>query len=1635
MEKCKSNEVLLPGDYKFQTTGEVLHLRRPYLRGESLEKIQRSRIWGIQEFLEIAIKLVSKLDKIHRAGIVLRNISPHHIIIDPIDQSPSFIDWGISHSQHSHKKIYPLGWLAGNMLDPKYISPEQTGRLDTSLGVECDLYSIGIVFFEMLAGESPFTCEHLSQWIHAHLAVEPKSLLTLRLDCPEVIQEIILKLLSKDSVRRYQSAGGLLHDLTQCLHFCELEDSVPNFSLAQGDVSPKFQIPSTLYGREDLLQQLSAGFDRAKEGAFIIHALKGPSGVGKTTAVQGFVKKLESNSYIFLQGKYEQKKEFFRPFISAIEQFIQYIPLESEERTKEWKEQIQAILGESISFLLPVLPKLGVFLGIPVNRPTIEGKEYLIRFRSSLLQLIQLIAQKASPLVIFIDDIQWADSSFVEFVMHLAENKKTSHLLLLLAMRVEKSQEQKGGSNLQEFMRIPQVNLHHLDNLNLSEISELIRATIHCSKGESLTLGEILLTKTEGNPFYTRQFLLSLRANGYFWFSESGQKWEWDLQHIRSQAITENLAKLLKHTLRQLSEKRLFLLQVGSCIGNTFSAKQLAGYLSEKVDEISSSLTSLERELFLVRIPTPSSTVEELWGFAHEQIQKVVYQSILPKRCQEIHHALGVYLLSESTLSEGENDIYPIVEQFNKGVAGTLNLEERDQLIGLNFQAGIQSRKSAMYSLASTYFQTSFSYLPPEVSPQHYERDKELTIQILEIYFLIGDYENALIQGQKVLERYTEQDIRVRGYITLIKAVRAQRNYDLALHWGIEGLRELGVKFSKNDSLLLFQTVMELTQAKWTFLTVREKDLQPASPLIKHQKKAQRFQWAMEIMHLLSQVVYIAKPTLLPLFICKQFRYQLAHGNEELAPLIFSAYGVLEVGLWDNMKGGKRLGDLAIQMVEKNQSQSNKGTTIYSVHAFIYSWVRPLSECIAGLSDAITYCLNSGMWENGAYAMSVKLDLMRGNGTLLSEWLELSHSYRNKVKDLKQENPLYLMELENHLVQVLHTGTEFPDYSTPQPPGDNSKANRFIHGKYSAVQAYLFGQINKAFEEAKIASQYQQSALANFVLPEFLFYEGMIYCEVLYQQKSKERLRLRRKINKNIKRLKKWAKHAPGSIEFYFLLLHAEWMNTCGKREKSLPYFEKARLHAVSQGILPNQFLVFKRLGYFHHAQKNYFLAEVYFREAWEACTKWEAYYLANHFQNRLFQYLGALRTFSMDKPLIKEIPEKLLLESLDTQALMKASFAISKEMQLGPLLSTVMQIILENTGAEKALLIHQEEDTWGILAQKATNRPKNPPDKPNLFPLSKFPLTIVEHVQKTQKTVVLPDAEYDTQHLSDSYLQTQHPLSLLCFPLVHKGTVSAIVYLENNQISGAFTSRQIATLNLLSTQMAISIENASLYNTLEQKVKSRTQELSSQKEELANKNLQNELLLREIHHRVKNNLQVISSILNLQSDNVSDPRIQEAIAAGQQRVKSMALIHQNLYQQDNLGMIEMRSYLENLGQNLLSSFRVSTEKVEIVVNMETLEMVIDTAIFVGLIANELITNSLKYAFPNNEKGEIHITMKATPDQRVLFEIRDNGIGGPSDESDASFGSELIRLLVLQLKGELTIDTQKGRLTQIRFYI
>ena len=382
---------------------------------------------------------------------------------------------------------------------------------------------------------------------------------------------------------------------------------------------------------------------------------------------------------------------------------------------------------------------------------------------------------------------------------------------------------------------------------------------------------------------------------------------------------------------------------------------------------------------------------------------------------------------------------------------------------------------------------------------------------------------------------------------------------------------------------------------------------------------------------------------------------------------------------------------------------------------------------------------------------------------------------------------------------------------------------------------------------------------------------------------------------------------------------------------------------------------------------------------------------------------------------------------------MIKASQAVSGEIVLDRLIETLMTLALEQAGADRGLLILLRGDTPRIEAEARTDRKTVEVTlRQDTATPAELPESLLHTVIRTRESVILDDASAPNPFSADEHLRRKRARSVLCLPLVKQARLIGVLYLENNLTPHVFTPARLAVLELLASQAAISLENARLYADVRQE----NSERKRAEEQLQASLEEKEALLKEVHHRVKNNLQLISSLLSLQAARIAEPAVAELFAESRNRVRSMALVHENLYRAGNFARISMATHIQNLCAHFSRAYGMNGRRVELASRIGDVELDLDRAVSCGLIVNELVSNALKHAFPDGRAGRVCVELEPFGGERHVLVVGDDGVGLPADldcHRADTLGLQLVDDLTRQLHGNIRVDRDGGTTFTITF--
>ncbi|WP_250658690.1 AAA family ATPase [Alkalimarinus coralli] len=530
--------------FRYQNT---LVIAQEDFDGVSLAELFESFALPVEQFLPLAIRIAEALDDLHRFDVIHKGINPSNLLFNQSTNEIRIIDFGLaSEIPLELNQFLDLAKVEGSLA---FISPEQTGRINRPIDHRSDYYSLGMTFYQLLTGTTPFQSADPMQWIHWHIAQEAEPPEKLNPTVPGTLSKIVMKLLSKTAEERYASLSGLIHDLKRCWKQFQASGDVGQFEVSSKDISSKLQIPKTLYGRTADLNQLIAIFDKTVQGEKALLSVVGPSGIGKSCFVRELSKPLLVKRGFFIEGKFDQldRSTPYSCFISAIKDLIAQILGLDDLRIVKWKETILHALGKNGKLITDVIPELEPIIGPQPEIQTSSSAETKNRFNVTFQSFVRAFCSTDHPLIISLDDLQWADLASLQLVEQLMQDAAIGHILIIVSYRDNEVNSLHPVSMLLKSLsqQSATVSKIELQPLSLDDIKHFLSDTFQCEEGHTTQLAERCLTKTLGNPFFLTQFIKHLNKQWLIQFDHLSNTWCWDIDKIDQQHTTDNVIDLM----------------------------------------------------------------------------------------------------------------------------------------------------------------------------------------------------------------------------------------------------------------------------------------------------------------------------------------------------------------------------------------------------------------------------------------------------------------------------------------------------------------------------------------------------------------------------------------------------------------------------------------------------------------------------------------------------------------------------------------------------------------------------------------------------------------------------------------------------------------------------------------------------------------------------------------------------------------------------------------------------------------------------------------------------------------------------------------------------------------------------------
>lgn len=1487
--------------------------------GRSLKQLLVQQPLSVDAFLHAAIQLTDALASLHQHHIIHKDIKPANIIINPQTGQVKLTDFSIASRLNKETPQFTNpNQLEGTLA---YMSPEQTGRMNRAVDYRSDFYSLGVTFYEILTGQLPFQSSDPLELVHCHIAkssipihelrqksvsnkqqLEDSPLLTLYSDLnsnsyfskiPHAISDIVTKLMAKNAEDRYQSAMGLKADLDFCLTQLNSTGTIPLLTPGLRDRTAQLLIPQKLYGRQQEVESLLAAFDRVAakpepttpflhpsnplSNPLSIHPptphselvlVSGYSGIGKSSLVNEIHKPIVQKRGYFIAGKFDQLKRNipYASLIQAFQSLMQQLLTESASQLQLWKEKLLAALKSNGQIIIEVIPEVELIIDRQSPVPELGAHESQNRFNQVFQSFVQVFTQPDHPLVLFLDDLQWADSASLKLIQMLMTHPHSQYLLLVGAYRDNEVSPIHPLTKTLEEIKDAGVVINHimLQPLELVHIKDIVSDTFaetgtqiaetknqefakpvtpkehipeqalrHPSEPKIAAFAELLFQRTQGNPFFLGQLLKSLHQEQWLTFDFAQNCWQWDLQAIRSADITtKDVIELLSQNIEKLPAITQTVLKLAACVGNRFSLDVLATVSEMSLSDTATALDTALQNGFVLplnsdyKIPLlfASDELKMLefdytriaYRFSHDRVQQAAYSLIPDNQKKVTHLRVGQLLLKNTASSELESNLFEIVNALNLGSDLIEQPLEKTELARLNLLAGQKAKAAMAYEAANSYLAQGMALQGNNDWQTDYAFTLTLYATAAETAYLTTDYERSEQLVNAIEQQAVHPLDKTKAYELKIQLYMAQLEMWKSIMAGIEALAILGVPIA--------------SRLNWDHQTIQLPQLTELehSPEMTDPERLA----ALRILTTLVSPSYQTQSEIFCWVALTQLELCIEHGHSALAAFAYVAYAWLciTLGLVDR---AYQAGKIALKLLEQFDAKELQPGVVQIFECFVRHHKEHIRETFLPLTENIQNCLETGDIGFASYSAMNHITHIFFSGEVLERSNQAQIQYLELLLKLKQEFQIGYAQLWRQVTLNLQGKATHPCNLIGESFDETVMLSRLraaqnhqsLFAFYAAktILCYLFQDYRQAVEAANAAKPFAGSGAGLMLSAVYDFYAALAYLAYCDATDTAQFEQYQQIILEHQHKLQQWAKSAPMNYQHKYELVNAEFARLEGQIATAILGYDRAIQSALENGYIQEAALANERAATFYWTQGKQRIAQGYMTDAYYGYIQWGAIAKVQHLEekyaNLIIRNESTTPSIATTETVIAEVSQSISSTSsssniLDLATVMKAAQTISSELNLHHLLEKLLSIILENAGACKGCLILEKD---GQLFVEAID---DDPDR--LFvtlqstPVetsSDIPRSLINYVARTQQPKVLIDARQDNFFNTDPYIQIHQPKSVLCVPIFYQGKFTGILYLENTLTTGAFTSERLELLRLLTAQAAIAIENARLYS------------------------------------------------------------------------------------------------------------------------------------------------------------------------------------------------------------------------------
>ncbi|HYI02288.1 serine/threonine-protein kinase PknK, partial [Hyalangium sp.] len=1258
--------------YSYERIHERPVLLLEKVQGESLSEVVGQPL-ELSRFLTLASSLASTLAEVHSRNVIHKDIKPSNIILEPSGEG-RLIDFGVATLQKvEHLDAAPSHLIEGTLA---YMSPEQTGRMNRAVDYRTDFYSLGVTLYELLTGQRPFHGRDALEWFHAHMAQQPVPPHELNPLVPPVLSAIVMKLLAKVAEERYQSAEGLKADLEQCRAQAGLP-SLEGFTPGAHDTPNRFQLPQRLYGRDEQVSTLLQGFERVlQSGRPELFLISGYSGIGKSSVVNELHKPVVQRRGFFLSGKFDQFQRDipYATLAQAIRGLVQQQLAGSEEALAKWRERLNQLWEGQGQALVDMVPQLEVLVGRQPALPQVSPAEAQHRFHRVVRQFLEVFTTAEQPLVMVLDDLQWADLGSLRLIQQLLSDVETPAVLWIGAYRDNEvspshplvpvlEEVRKAGARITDI---------RLQPLSVAQVEQLVADTLPGAGEEVVTpLSALVHEKTGGNPFFLLQLLVTLNQDGLL-VRMPGTGWRWEVEAVRARGYSDNVVDFMVGKLRQFPSGTQHLLQLAACVGNVFSLQMLGSLAGlEELGAVEQGLEPALQAGMLARVGP------EQYRFHHDRIQQAARSLISEEERKATHLAIGRLLLKSLSPEEVRERLFDVVSQLNAGVDLIQEPAERYQLARLDAEAGAKAEAAVAHRPAITYFSAASALIPGDPWETDYALVSKVRLAQARCELISGNIAEALRLAEALSSRVRTRADIAAAWCLKSDACLAAGDITRAVSFILEGLALLGMPLSAHPT---WEEAVAAHEEVWALLGERSiESLIDLPPMTDPDMKVM-----MGALASLFAKAYVTDNHLLLIDLSRTVSLTLRHGFTDAAVLGISWFGVLTGTFFKRYREGHAWALLARGFVERYNLTAHRASALLSLQCIAY-WIQPFSVVQELAHSGFHHGLQSGDFYSAAYCSTSIVQNSLVMGRNLDEVYQetvASGEFLRKAAILDPQDTTtyfqrYVQQLRGYSLSFdTMSGEGFDEQAfearlTPE----RMSSTRGWYWVIKLQSRFMCGAYPEALEAARRADELVWSMHGSMAVRELRIFRALTLAACFEEATPEEQQQFLATLQRDQQQLAEWAALCPENFLALERLVSAELARLAGRADEATRAYEEAIRAARESGATQFMGLASELAANFWRTRQAPIVAHAFAREARAAYAHWGAKGKVQHLEAQWPHLVSTVAAQSTETSSTNS-------SQIDALTVVKTQQAISGEIELERLVTTLLKAAIENAGA-----------------------------------------------------------------------------------------------------------------------------------------------------------------------------------------------------------------------------------------------------------------------------------------------------------------------------------------------------------------